>query len=474
MTYWHILYYPFILDDYICTKYLLVFLTGSSAFLMGYAASSYFKFSLSPVLIGIWCLIAQFVLYSPTGITPNHTSINVIIFNIIIICLSFFLLYKKNIFLFMTGFFFACLTFVMITNNIFIIPLLLFLYLNDRKGFLKHVIWIGLGCLTLFSIYFIFLQSPKEFITGILKYLEALKHDKNHGSSGLLIWHYKLLMELLIPLFIIVFASTKLSRIPWVKFILMGVSLLFLIYNIYIGIISRYTVFHLLSFYFIAGIILFYTIKENNTSIKTIFAVLLIILPYFASFGTDVNFFIKAVFYFPFILVGSLYLGLQLGSNKGEILTLGFIITFTLATLTYFSYPFRTSWDGFYKLIEQDQAIEFKGGTLYLDRERFQNLKEAYPYLKWQDNVLVSDPRLWGYVLLSDAKPPYQYFEFSEYTLNYIEENNLPRESLLLIEDRGRPFEREMLDKIFGNKYILEKIELADFNVYKVEKIMKD
>lgn len=468
MTYWHILYSPFILDNYIYTKCLLVFLAGSSAYLMGYSAASYLKFSLSPVLIGIWCVITQFALFSPTGITPNHTTINLIIFNCLITSLSFFLLYKKNIFLLLVGVFFASLTFVMITNNIFIIPLLLFLFLNDKKGFWKQIIWAGLGCLTLFSIYFIFLQSPQEFISGILKAIEALNYDKNHGSSGLIIWHKKLLMEILIPLILIAIAYTKFSRVPWIRYTLIIGSTFFLLYTIYNGITNKYTLFPLLSFYFIVGFIIIYTPRRNIT-IKTFFAILLIILPYFASFGTDVSFFIKAIFYFPFILVGSLYLGFQLDSKKGNLLIIGFLVTLTIATLTFFSYPFRLSWDGYYKLIEQDQAFEFKGGTFFFDSERFHNLKEAYPYLHEQENVLVSDPRLWGYVLLSDARPPYQYFEFSEYTLKYIEENEIPKKSLLLLEDREKPFKDETIQKLVGDKFIIKKVQLSHFNIYTLE-----
>lgn len=469
-TYWNIIYSPFILDDYVSTKFLLVFIIGITSYLMGYAATSYLKYSLSPGLIGIWCVITQFVFYSPTGITPNHTSINLIILNLVIASLGFYLLYKKNIFLFLLGFFLSCLTFIFITSNIFIIPLLIFLFLNNKKKFWKDFLWIGLGGLTLFSIYFIFLQSPQEFISGILKAIEALNYDKDHGSSGIIMWHKKLLRELLIPLIIIGFASTKFSRLTWAKYTLLIVSLLFLLSTIYNGITHKYSLFPLLSFYFLVGFIIIYTFHTKIT-IKTYFAILLVILPYFASFGTDVNFFIKAIFYFPFILVGSLYLGLQLNSKRGNLLITGFMVTVIIATLTFFSYPFRTSWDGKYKLIEQDQAFEYKGGTLYFNNERSENLTEAYPYLKGEEYVFVSHPNLWGYVLLLDAKTPYHHFQFNKYTLQYIEANKIPKENILLLEDRNIPFENGMIQNLIGDKFILKKEELSDFNIYRIEKI---
>ncbi len=468
ITNWHILYSPFILNNYLHTKYLLVILMSISTFLMGYGASSYLKFSLSPVLIGMWCVIAQFALFSPAGISPSHTSINIIIFNCIVASLSFFLLYKKNIYLFVVGFFFACLTFVMITNNIFILPLLLFLFLNDKKLFWKQVIWIGLGGLTLFSIYFIFLQSPQEFISGILTAIKALNYDKDHGISGIIIWHKILLWNMFIPLIIIVIASTKLSRLPWSKYTLLVVSLLFLIYTIYNGITNKHNVFPVLSFYFLAAFIFIYTL-QNKITIKTFFAILLLILPYFASFGTDVNFFFRSAFYFPFILLGCLYLGIQLNSKRGNLLISTFMITIIIAIITFLSYPYRTSWDGKYKLTEQDQAFEFKGSILYFDKARFESLNEAHPYLRGEDNVLVSHQDLWGYVLLLDAKPPYYHYKFSEYTLKYIEENEVPIKDLLLLEDKDKPFEDDIIQKLLGDKFYLKKVELSHFNVYTFE-----
>ncbi len=468
ITYWDILYSPFILDNYLHTKYLLVVLISISTFLMGYGASSYLKFSLSPGLIGIWCVITQFTLFSPAGIGPGHNSINIIIFNSIVVSLSFFLLYKKNIFLFLVGFFFACLTFVMITNNIFIVPLLLFLFLNDKKLFWKQIIWVGLGGLTLFSIYFIFLQSPQEFISGILIAIEALNYDKDHGSSGIIIWHKIIIWNISIPLLIIVIASTKLSRLPWAKYTLLVASLLFLVYTIYNIITHNHTIFPVLSFYFLAGFIFIYTL-QNKITIKTFFAIFLLILPYFASFGTDVNFFVRAVFYFPFILVGCLYLGSQLNSKRGNLLISTFMVIVLIAIITFFNYPYRTSWDGKYKLIEQDQAFEFKGSTLYFDKARIEILNEAYPYLKGEENVLVSHPILWGYVFLLDAKPPLLYYKFNDNVLQYIEENNISKQKLILLEHHKYPFKKEMIEKFIGDEFILKKTELSDFNVLTFE-----
>ncbi|MCG9970430.1 hypothetical protein [Christiangramia crocea] len=356
----------------------------------------------------------------------------------------------------------------MITNNIFIVPLLLFLFLNNKEQFWKQFIWICLGGMTLFLFYFIFLQSPQEFISGILKAMEALNYDKDHGSSGLIIWHKKILRGILIPLIIITIASTKLSRPSWVKYTLFSASLLFLSYTIYNGIIHKYTLFPILSFYFLAGLIIAYTVK-NKITIKTYYAILLLVLPYFASFGTDVNLFIKAVFYFPFILVGSIYLGLQLNSKKGKLLTLGFIATVIIATLSFFSYPYRPAWEGGYKMIEQNHPFEFKDATIYFDNERIENLREAYPYLKGEENVLVSTPDLWGYVLITGAKPPYYQFKFNDFTLNYIEDNDISKESLLLLEDKERPFKKEMMEKLTGNKFILRKVELSEFTIYRLE-----
>ncbi len=468
-TYWNILYSPFILENYLHTKYLLIFLTISTAYLMGYSAAAYLKFSISPVLIGIWCVITQFAFFSPTGITPNHTSINLIIFNLIIANLSLYLLYKKNIFLFLLGFFFGCLTFVFITSNIFIVPLLIFLFLFDKNKFWKNTIFIVLGGLTLYSIYFIFLQSPQEFYFGILKAIDSFNYEKAYSPSGLLIWHKKLIWESIIPLILIGIAALKYSRNPWIYYPMWISIIFYLIYLIFNGVNHVYTLFPLNSIYFLSGLIIVYALK-NKISTKTYFAILLIVLPYFASFGTDVHFFYKSIFYFPFILVGSLFLGSSVKSKLGDNLVIGFLLITIVASLTFFTYPFRPSWAGGYRLIDQNREYEFKGSNLYFNSQRYESLKEAKPYLKGERNVLVSTQNLWGFVLILDAKPLYYHFKFNDYTLKYIEENQIPKENLLLLEDKKHPFPVELIQKLLGDKFALEKkVELSDFIIYTLE-----
>lgn len=468
-TYWNILYSPFILDNYLHTKYLLVFLTISTAYMMGYSAASYLKFSISPVLIGIWCVITQFAFFSPTGITPNHTSINLIILNLVIVSLSFYLLYKKNIFLYLLGLFFGSLTFVFITSNIFIIPLLLFLFLFNKSEFWKNTLFIILGGLTLYIIYFIFLQSPQEFYAGILKAIDSFNYEKAYSPSGLLIWHKRLIWESLIPLIIIGIAALKYSRYPFIRYPMWILIILYLAYLIFKGVTHQYTLFPLNSIYFLSGLIIVYSVK-NKVCVKSYFAILLIILPYFASFGTDVHFFYKSIFYFPFILVGSLYLASSMKSQLGDNLLIGFLVITIVALISFFTYPLRPAWAGGYKLIDQNREYEFKGSNLFFDSQRFESLNEAKPYLQGEQNVLVSHPDLWGYVLILDAKPLYYHFKFNDYTLKYIEENQIPKQNLLLLEDKKHPFPDEMIQKLLENKYTLEKkVELSHFNIFTIE-----
>ncbi len=468
-SYWNIIYSPFILDNYVHTKYLLIFLTISTAYLMGYSAAAYLKFSISPGLIGIWCVITQFAFFSPTGITPNHSSINLLIFNLVIASLSFYLLYKKNIFLFILGFFLSCLTFVFITSNIFIVPLLIFLFLLDKNKFWKNTLFIVLGGLTLYSIYFIFLQSPQEFYSGILKAIDSFNYEKAYSPSGSLIWHKILIWQSIIPLILIGIASLKYSRNPWIYYPMWISIIIYLIYLIFNAVTHKYSLFPLNSIYFLSGLIIIYALKYKICT-KTYFAILLIILPYCASFGTDVQFYYKSIFYFPFILVGSLFLGSSVKSKLGDNLLIGFLLITIVASLTFFTYPFRPAWAGGYKLIDQNREYEFKGTKLFFDSQRYENLNEAKPYLQGEQNVLVSHPDLWGYVLILDAKPLFYYFEFNDYTLKYIEENQIPKKNLLLLEDKKYPFPEEMIHKLLGGKFALaKKVELSDFIIYTLE-----
>lgn len=468
LTYWYILYSPFIFDNYLITNYVLVIFSIVSVFFMGYACASYLKFPVSPILVGVWCILSQFILYSPTVISTNHSSINYLIFNCLIASLSFFLLNKKNIFLLLLGFFLTSLIFVFITSTIFIIPLLIFLYLNNKKEFWKQIIWIVMGSLIMISYYFIFLQTPHDFISGIVKAIELLKHDATHGSSGLVIWHKKIIAKLLMILPLILIFSIKTLRRYWFMIIFLIGSFLIIFYIIYPGFIHRSAMVPTFSFYFLAIIILIESFK-NEISIKFCYALLLLILPYFASFGTDMDLFIKSTFYFPFILVPSLYLGLQLNSKVGNLLSISFISITIIAMFTFFTYPFRYTWDKEYKPIEQNIAYEFRGSTIYFDSEKIQKLNEAKSFVQGEKNILVSDPKLWGYVLVLGGKPPLLYYKFNDYVLKFIEENNLSKQKLIFLEDHQNPFKREVFQKFSGDEFILKKIELSSFNVYTIE-----
>ncbi len=468
LTYWHILYSPFIFDNYLFTNYLLVIFSGVSAFFMGYATASYLKFPISPILVGVWCILAQFILYSPTIISTNHSSINYLIFNCLVASLSFYLIYKKNFLLLLVGFFLTSLIFVFITSTIFLIPLLIFLFLNNKKEFWKQIMWIGLGSLTMFAIYFIFFQRPQEFISGIIEAIEILKYDKTHGSSGLLIWHKKLIAKILMILPMILIFSIKFFRRSWVMVLFLIVSFLIIFYVIYPGFIHRSTMVPTLSFYFLAVVILIESFK-NKISTKFYYVLLILIVPYFASFGTDMDFFVKSTFYFPFILVASLYMGLQLNSKYGNLLSIGFIAIAMIATITFFTYPYRYIWNGEYKINEQNIEYEFRGATVYFDSERVFKLNEAKPFITEDKYTLVSHPKLWGYVLVLGGKPPLLYYHFNDYVLQYIEENNISTQKLILLEHHQYPFKKEVIQKFIGDEFILKKIELSDFNVLTFE-----
>ncbi len=466
---WHILYSPFIFENFINTKYLLVIFIGVTAYFMGNVTAKYLEFPVSPMLIGIWCIIAQFVLMYPVGYFPHYVSINLLIFNSIIIFLSLFLIYKKKIFLILLGFFFACLSFVMITNNIFLFPLLLIIYLSEKEKFWINCLWIFLGGISLALVYFIFLQSPIEFYYGILEAMDYMEEDKTHGPKGILIWHYKLIRDILIPGILLIIALSKLFQLQIVKFTILAISVIYLIYLLFEGIKHPFAIFPTLIFYFLAGWLLIDFYKENRDfNMKFWFCILLLILPYCASFGTDVNLFIRSAVYFPFILVGSLYLGLNRKSVNNNILITIFLSVFLITIINFFSYPFRPNWEG-YKLIDQTEKFEGEGYTIYLDENRLNNLKEIYPYLSNEENVLASYPKAWGYVFNSGATPPYLYYRPNDFTINYIKENDIPLTELILLEDKDNPFDDEFINRLIDGNFTLKKIELSNYNIYNIE-----
>lgn len=435
---------------------------------MGYSTALYLKFPVSPILVGLWCIAAQFILYSPSGISTNHSSINYLIFNSLIASLSFFLFYKKNFLLLLVGFFFTSLIFVLITSTIFIIPLVIFLYLNNKKEFWTQIIWFGLGSLLMLSIYFIFFQRPQEFFYGTIKAIEVLKYVDTHGSSALIVWHKKIIAKILMVLPFILIFSIKFFSQWWLRALFIILSFLYISYFVYPSFIYRSSIVPNLIYYFLAVIIFIESFK-NISSIKFYYLILILMVPYFASIGTESDFFIKSVVYFPFILIAALYSAFQLNAKYGKLLLISFIGITMISVFTFFTYPFRYTWNGEYKAIEQKIEYEFKGATLYFDSEKARKLNEAKPFITGEKYVLASHPNLWGYVLILNAEPLLIYYKYNDYVLRYIEENKIPKQKLLLLDYHDHPFDKEVIQTILGNEFVLKKIELSDFNIYTIE-----
>jgi hypothetical protein len=469
ISYWHILYSPFILSNYLYTKYLLVFLTVASAFIMGKAVASYLKLPISSYLIALWCVIVQFILYSPSTITPNYSSINIIIINCLVANLSLFLIYRKNIYLLLVGFFYASLFFVYITSTVIIVPLIIFLALKNRQEIWKQFFWIALGGIVLFVVYFTNFQSPQEFISGILKAIESLKYDKTHNSSGLLNWHLKLLKKVFLPILFSLIFLTNFTRFYWFKIAIWLISGLMVSYMVYHGVTNKYVLFPTTSFYFLALLIVIHSLKGKFSN-RFCFAIFLLLVPYCASLGTDVNFFYKSTFYLPFILLACLYMALELKSILSKLLIIGFLGITVISTITFFSYPYRYTWDGTYKPIEQNKEYVFRDSKFYFDSEKIRKLNEAKPYIEGEKYILVSSPRLWGYVLILNGKPPLHHHKFNDYVLQYIQENNIAKHDLMLLEHHDYPFEEKVFGKFEDDGHVLKKIKLSDFDILTFER----
>lgn len=470
VTNWHKVYKPFLLDNFIWDRYFITSLLAISAFFLGITASKYFQFSFPGWLIGLMCAGAQFILYAPVGFTPNYITINSVIFIALIIFFILHLQYNKRIYLYFSGFLFGVLPFVMITNSLYFLPLVLVLYMTGRDRFFQSLLIFSLGILSFFLLYFTIIERPQIFIEKFKEALDFMRFDEGHGIVGIINWHkgiiYHFLGGLLLLLYFLLTYGHQMNK--YLKKGFITILILYAGYILYISLFNSYYIFYTTSFYLLSIWILS-KIKISKVDPKIYLTLLFLITPYFAALGTDVNFFVRSAFYFPFLLL-SIFALIYITGYYKIIKVLGILLF--IVFINFMSLPFRGTWEG-YKLVEQNKKFTTTSGTeIFLDQSRHDQLEELKPFLKNQENIIVSHYKLWGYVYLLDATPPFIYYRTNSYIKFYLDKNNIPGESLILLEKKDEPFEEGFLAEITrGEIKDFHKIDLKEFVIYSKKKL---
>lgn len=366
--------------------------------------------------------------------------------------------------------------FIMITT-ITIYPLFYFLiYYYFGKKNLKAYFFFNLGILSSIAIYFIFIESPIHFINEeIMPNMTAYStsdYKEKHGILPIIRWtfitlKYLLFECLLLALGILAFVYLKPKMINIQKkltyLILILASCIFYYFEVIKG-EHEYASMNLFIAIFLYLVIDKLLLKKELLS-STPIIVIILILPFLLSIGTDVDFKIRATdyigTYFPLIFI----LGF---SYKERFLPL-FTSIIILYFINYFSMYYRENW-GHFRYVDQKYNVNKLGinQNLLLDNINYTNVKQLKPYLTKNEKVVVSYKNLNATIYLLDVKMVSYDFKLNPKKVIQRLNESFNKDTLKLVETSYYPFDSNFLLEIekktnFG---LIKKNSVGIYSIY--------
>lgn len=465
---WHRIWRLFHTSNLVIDKIIIIIVSSLTSFFLGFTFSKVFLIG-KPNFLGLLIFCSQFFLYAPVEFTPSYISLSSINFNLIFI---FFLKYYANqrrIDALLTGFFLAMIPFIMITNSLFLVGAVLCIILLKMLN--KTTVFIGLGFMIGLGIYFMLIQSVDDYVLGFSKALTYIQFDKSHGSGSIFYWIADIILELkwILILITIDFFQTKYFKNKYISFVIYFILTLLIIFSLNQSLRNSFYIFHT-KVYYIIFLWIFYKSIQYLGKMDIILIILFISLPFFASIGTDVSFFVRASFYFPFTIISLIYL---LKKNPNIIWKRSLLILFLISSINFFTYPFRGSWAG-YKIVKQINTIKIAnfGPKLLLDSIHLNRVNEVKPFIKGKQNVIPSSIIDWGVLLLNEANPPLVFFRINPYVLENIKHKEL--NNIILLENKMEEYDMKLMTEKLGlNEYDLILKETDNYRIYIYSKYLE-
>ena len=428
---WHHIYRIFCAGNFIVNlKINLLLILTSSAFL-GFTFLRYFKLHFISRFDFLFFSICQFILFSPVGFDPSYYWLNVIIINLSTGLLFLYLNIEKKLILYLIGFFLGFIPFVQITSSLILILFALIIYIQNKTLRTLGVLFLGIcSAWVLFFLFAVPISDFYESLRIVLEYLSQNNEGTNHGFQPMLFWFKSIFMELGLPFTISVLIYLR-KQIALSKAIIALLILLYaglIILELHKSLLNPTYLFGTKPIYFIILITLIVFLKEFNQK-KIQLLLFLFFIPVFINLGTNVPFFNRAALYAP-ILLCILIIQLNTINLSYKHLKKIYLSIFLFSLLNFFSYPFRGCWEE-YIPSKQTFPIFYNNSKIYLDKNRFEELKIIKKQIKDRQHVIAFAPKLWGYVLLSNAKPDFVYFTPNDWVLNRI--NEIKNNSLTLL-----------------------------------------
>lgn len=474
---WFVLAKPFSGFDLLHLRIIIFTWLALSAFFLGYSFSSYWDFGWPAWFSGILTVLAHFVLAIPVQYVPNNVTFNILFIYTSLGFLFLALSMKGNkpkvwFFLLLSGFCLGFLPFVMVTNSpmIGVVLVMVFLFFWGSQSFTHTMIWF-LGVLLAIACFFIAFQSPEVFIADFSSAMTFSQYLGSHGLRPLIQWHvdtliYFLGMPLALALVLYFWANESINEKTWNNILIKILGVILLLTLLIIDLISRKGVFSSSLFYILVfATTLILLAKKVKWDPKYLSLVLLAVIPYFATLGTDVPFQVRTSGYFAvlILLVTAMLQVIPLKKFK-----LFFLFLLGIVFLNFLSYPFREGWAR-YKLVAQTEKYTLPNGKghVQLSPKVFENTTAISPYLSGKSQVVISHPNLWGYLYLSGGQALNLHFMPNEAYIRYlIREKSIQVNTLTLVEGKLIPFSDNFKSEILAQG-IFERIDLGELIVYR-------
>lgn len=476
---WYVFAKPLFDMDLLHLRFIVFSWLALSAFFLGYSFSSYWDFGWPAWFSGILAVFAHFVLSIPVQYVPNNVTFN-IFFIYSSLGFLFFALSKKGnkaiawLFLLLSGFCLGFLPFVMVTNTpmIGLFLIAVFLFFRGKQPFTHTIFWF-LGVLLAVVSFFLVFQSPEIFIADFKEAMTFTQYLGSHGLRPLIQWHvdtliYFLGMPLALTLILYYWANESLNEKSWSNILIRSLGVILLLTLLVFDLTSRKGVFSSSLFYilvFATSLILM--AKKVKWDPKYLSLILLAVVPYFATLGTDVPFQVRTAGYFVVLILLVIAMLQVIPLKKFNLL---FLCLLVIVFLNFLSYPFREGWAR-YKLVAQTEKYTLPNGKgqIKLSPKVFENTVAISPYLTGKSQVVISHPNLWGYVYLSGAQALNLHFMPNEAYIQYfLEKQVIDLNSLTFMEGKLIRFSETFISNMMGSENY-DKIDLGDIIIYQLK-----
>lgn len=345
---------------------------------------------------------------------------------------------------FLSGLFAGSLFFIMITNML--MPLSVIIFLHFQKGHKKDAIWYALGIIASIICFFgLFYPYPIDhFIEGIVSNVDKTVNNKfvsQHGIFAMIIWCINAARFFglqVLPLLLLYYAIPRIKSLAkpakWSVLILLMLGIGFYLYDYIVKPSGKVETMAPFVALYVIGLIEMIEEKRNIWTLLLIFSFLITL-----SLGSDTDISRKTnliIFILPtaFIAIKSISPD-KSGSLMGTTLAL-----LAIYSALYFTLPFRNNWAG---IVYSRQTLPIKelgiNENIKIEPTTYNEIKELQSAGLNEKQVVLSSFYSWSYCYVLDCKPVFYGFNLyeDEALANINKLSSLS--NLVLVEDKTDP-----------------------------------